>query len=111
MSGLGVDDLTHGVRLAYTPGPLGLHFRIMNQPDSYPDDDALGNRDMAYINRLIETDEVRRMDSAEARERETFQRLAQKYRLPRHAGSCSNQNALDPAGAYKGVEECGCNQR
>jgi len=26
----------------------------------------------------------------------------------KHAGSCSNQNVLDPEGAYKGVEECGC---
>lgn len=30
-------------------------------------------------------------------------------KLPRHAGSCSNQNVLDPLGAYKGVEACGCN--
>lgn len=29
-------------------------------------------------------------------------------RLPRHANSCSNQNAIHPAGAYEGVEECGC---
>lgn len=29
-------------------------------------------------------------------------------KLPRHAGSCSNQNVLDPLGAYKGVEACGC---
>jgi hypothetical protein len=29
---------------------------------------------------------------------------------PKHAGSCSNQNALDPAGAYRGVAECGCNR-
>jgi hypothetical protein len=28
----------------------------------------------------------------------------------RHANSCSNQNVLDPLGAYKGVEECGCNR-
>lgn len=28
--------------------------------------------------------------------------------LPRHAGSCSNQNVLNPVGAYVGVEECGC---
>jgi hypothetical protein len=27
---------------------------------------------------------------------------------PRHSGGCSNQNVLDPAGAYKGVRECGC---
>lgn len=31
-------------------------------------------------------------------------------KLPRHAGSCSNQNALDPLGAYKGVEACGCSR-
>lgn len=30
-------------------------------------------------------------------------------RPPRHAGSCSNQNVLDPLGAYKGVKACGCN--
>lgn len=30
--------------------------------------------------------------------------------LPRHAGSCSNQNVLDPLGAYRGVEACGCNR-
>lgn len=29
----------------------------------------------------------------------------------KHAGSCSNQNVLDPEGAYKGVEECGCDRR
>ena len=29
-------------------------------------------------------------------------------RLPRHANSCGNQNAIHPAGAYEGVEECGC---
>lgn len=29
-------------------------------------------------------------------------------KLPRHAGSCSNQNVLDPFGAYRGVEQCGC---
>lgn len=29
-------------------------------------------------------------------------------RLPRHANSCSNQNAIHPAGAYEGVAECGC---
>lgn len=28
--------------------------------------------------------------------------------LPKHAGSCSNQNVLNPIGAYLGVEECGC---
>lgn len=31
-------------------------------------------------------------------------------KLPRHAGSCSNQNVLDPLGAYKDVEACGCRQ-
>lgn len=31
-------------------------------------------------------------------------------KLPRHAGSCSNQNVLDPLGAYKGVEACGCSR-
>lgn len=30
--------------------------------------------------------------------------------LPKHAGSCSNQNVMDPLGAYKGVTECGCNR-
>lgn len=29
-------------------------------------------------------------------------------RRRKHAGSCSNWNVLDPEGAYKGVEECGC---
>jgi len=28
--------------------------------------------------------------------------------LPKHAASCSNQNVLNPLGAYIGVEECGC---
>lgn len=28
--------------------------------------------------------------------------------LPRHSGGCSNQNVLDPLGAYRGVEKCGC---
>lgn len=28
--------------------------------------------------------------------------------LPKHAESCSNQNVLNPLGAYIGVEECGC---
>jgi hypothetical protein len=27
---------------------------------------------------------------------------------PKHNGGCSNQNVLDPAGAYVGVAECGC---
>lgn len=27
---------------------------------------------------------------------------------PKHNGGCSNQNVLDPLGAYRGVEECGC---
>jgi hypothetical protein len=30
-------------------------------------------------------------------------------RLLMHAGSCSNQNAIHPFGAYIGAEECGCN--
>lgn len=30
--------------------------------------------------------------------------------LPRHARSCSNQNVLNPLGAYRGVESCGCNR-
>ena len=30
--------------------------------------------------------------------------------LPKHAQSCSNQNVVDPVGAYRGVEECGCNR-
>jgi hypothetical protein len=51
--------LTEGLRLAYTPGLLGLHFRIAGVPDSYPNDDVLGGRDMAYINGLIEADERR----------------------------------------------------
>lgn len=25
-----------------------------------------------------------------------------------HSSSCSNQNVIDPLGAYVGVEECGC---
>jgi hypothetical protein len=29
-------------------------------------------------------------------------------RLPRHSSGCSNQNVIDPAGAYRGAEECGC---
>ena len=29
-------------------------------------------------------------------------------RPPRHSNSCSNQNVLNPLGAYEGVEECGC---
>jgi hypothetical protein len=32
-------------------------------------------------------------------------------RLPKHANSCGNQNAIHPAGAYQGVEECGCLNR
>ncbi len=28
--------------------------------------------------------------------------------LTPHSSSCSNQNVLDPLGAYVGVEECGC---
>jgi len=28
--------------------------------------------------------------------------------LPQHSPSCSNQNVLDPAGAYRGAEECSC---
>ena len=27
---------------------------------------------------------------------------------PRHSGGCSNQNVLDPVGAYRGAQECGC---
>ena len=39
---------------------------------------------------------------------------ARAYRLclevaPRHAGSCSNQNPVDPLGAFRGVAKCGCN--
>lgn len=29
-------------------------------------------------------------------------------RPARHSSSCSNQNVLDPLGAYRGVEACGC---
>lgn len=29
---------------------------------------------------------------------------------PRHNGACSNQNVLDPSGAYIGAAECGCNK-
>lgn len=41
--------------------------------------------------------------------------LARVYRLylehlPRHLSSCSNQNVLDPLGAYHRVAECGCNR-
>jgi hypothetical protein len=32
-------------------------------------------------------------------------------RLPKHANSCGNQNPIHPAGAYDGVEECGCLHR
>lgn len=28
--------------------------------------------------------------------------------LTTHSSSCSNQNVIDPLGAYVGVEECGC---
>lgn len=28
--------------------------------------------------------------------------------MPKHSSSCSNQNVLNPFGAYIGVEECGC---
>jgi hypothetical protein len=31
--------------------------------------------------------------------------------LPKHYGGCSNQNALDPIGAWRGVEECGCRRQ
>lgn len=34
--------------------------------------------------------------------------FAQSLNLPKHAGSCSNQNVLDPVGAYIDVEQCGC---
>jgi hypothetical protein len=51
---------TKGLRLAFTPGMLGLHFRIGNEPDSYPNDMEKGERDMAYINSLIEADERQR---------------------------------------------------
>lgn len=33
---------------------------------------------------------------------------ALKEHLPKHSGSCSNQNVLNPVGAYIGVEACGC---
>lgn len=29
----------------------------------------------------------------------------------KHSGGCSNQNVLDPLGAYRGVEACGCRKR
>lgn len=40
--------------------------------------------------------------------------LARVYRLmlevlPRHSHGCSNQNVVDPLGAYRGVAKCGCN--
>jgi hypothetical protein len=40
--------------------------------------------------------------------------LARVYRLllegmPRHSSSCSNQNVVDPLGAYRGASRCGCN--
>lgn len=41
--------------------------------------------------------------------RETMAALGSGRR--KHAGSCSNWNVLDPEGAYKGVEECGCDRR
>lgn len=28
--------------------------------------------------------------------------------LPSHSGACSNQNVLNPLGAYTGVQSCGC---
>lgn len=28
--------------------------------------------------------------------------------LPKHSEACSNQNTLDPAGAFRGAAECGC---
>lgn len=31
-------------------------------------------------------------------------------KLPRHSSGCSNQNVLDPAGAYRGAVECGCQE-
>lgn len=31
-------------------------------------------------------------------------------RLKKHHPSCGNQNVLDPGGAYRGVEKCGCNK-
>lgn len=39
--------------------------------------------------------------------------LARVYRLmveviPRHSTSCSNQNVVDPLGAYRGASQCGC---
>lgn len=40
--------------------------------------------------------------------------LARVYRLmlqalPRHTHGCSNQNPVDPLGAWRGAHECGCN--
>lgn len=52
--------LTPGVRLAYTEGLIGLHFRINGESGSYRNDNVLGHRDMTYINDLIENDELRR---------------------------------------------------
>ena len=48
----------------------------------------------------------------EERMDKTFSRIL-KFVLagePRHANSCSNQNVIDPIGAYIGVEACGCNR-
>jgi hypothetical protein len=56
---------TKGLRLAYTEGLLGLHFRIGTEPGSYPENDAQGQADMAYINELIAADEKRRQESGD----------------------------------------------
>lgn len=35
--------------------------------------------------------------------------LTHGNKLPRHAGSCSNQNAAHPLGVFFDAQECGCN--
>ena len=49
---------TKGLRLAFQPGALGLHFVTGKEPGTYPE--AQGHIDMAYINELLEMDERRR---------------------------------------------------
>ncbi len=40
--------------------------------------------------------------------REGTQMKTTFHEKPKHSGGCSNQNVLNPFGAYVGVEECGC---
>jgi hypothetical protein len=58
---------TKGLRLAFKPGLLGLHFTWAGTgKEPYPE--SQGPSDMAYINELIEEDEQRRATKGETDE-------------------------------------------